>query len=78
MKNEISIYEDKNGVTKINVIFEDEDIWISKYQLAELYKTTRQNIEKHIKNIYFDKELKEKSTCNFFLQVQKEGSRVDL
>ena len=75
MKNEISIYEDKNGVTKINVKFEDEDIWISKYQLAELYKTTRQNIEKHIKNIYSDKELKEKSTCNFFLQVQKEGSR---
>ena len=75
MKNEISIYEDKNGVTKINVKFEDEDIWISKYQLAELYKTTRQNIEKHIKNIYSDKELKEKSTCNFFLQVQKEGNR---
>ena len=75
MKNEISIYEDKNGVTKINVKFEDEDIWISKYQLAELYKTTRQNIEKHIKNIYSDREIKEKSTCNFFLQVQKEGTQ---
>lgn len=75
IKNEIIIYKDKDGVTKVNVKFINEDLWITKYQLAEIYKTTRQNIEQHIKNIYQDKELNENSTCKNFLQVQKEGNR---
>ena len=74
-KNEILIYEDKDGVTKVNVKFTDEDIWLTKYQIAEIYKTTRQNIEQHISNIYLDKELEQNATCKNFLQVQKEGSR---
>ena len=41
----IKIYEDKDGITKVNVKFINEDLWITKYQLAEIYKTTRQNIE---------------------------------
>ena len=53
----------------------NEDLWITKYQLAGIYKTTRQNIEQHIQNIYQDKELNENSTCKNFLQVQKEGNR---
>lgn len=73
--NDIMIYEDKDGITKVNVKFIDEDLWITKYQLAEIYKTTRQNIEQHIKNIYQDKELNIDSTCKNFLQVQKEGNR---
>ena len=73
--NEIMIYEDKDGITKVNVKFINEDLWITKYQLAEIYKTTRQNIEQHIKNIYQDNELNENSTCKNFLQVQKEGNR---
>lgn len=55
--NEIMIYEDKDGITKVNVKFMNEDLWITKYQLAEIYKTTRQNIEQHIQNIYQDKEI---------------------
>ncbi len=39
--NEIMIYEDKDGITKVNVKFTDEDLWVSKYQIANLYKTTR-------------------------------------
>ncbi len=73
--NDIMIYEDKDGITKVNVKFCDEDLWITKYQLADIYNTTRQNIEQHIKNIYQDKELSENSTCKNFLQVQKEGNR---
>ena len=74
-KNEIMIYEDKDGVTKVNVKFIDEDVWLTKYDIANIYKTTRQNIEQHIKNIYDDKELNHNSTCKNFLQVQKEGTR---
>ena len=74
-QNNIMIYEDKDGVTKVSVKFIDEDIWLTKYQIADIYKTTRQNIEQHINNIYHDKELDESSTCKNFLKVQKEGNR---
>jgi len=74
-KNDVLIYEDKDGVTKVNVTFTDEDLWLTKYQLADIYKTTRQNIEQHIANIYSDKELPMDSTCKKILQVQNEGSR---
>lgn len=76
-KNEsnIIIYQDADGTTKITVKFVDEDIWLNKYQIAEIYNTTRQNIEQHINNIYNDEELKKDSTCKNFLQVQSEGNR---
>ncbi len=73
-KNEILIYEDKDGLTRVDVKFIDEDVWLTKYQLADIYKTTRQNIEQHINNIYEDNELPN-STCKKFLQVQNEGNR---
>ena len=74
-KNEILIYEDKDGITKVNVTFTDEDIWLTQNQLAEIYKTSRENITMHISNIYKDNELPKDSTCKKFLQVQNEGSR---
>lgn len=74
-KNEIMIYEDKNGITKVNVKFINEDIWLTQNQLAEIYKTTQENISMHIKNIYKDNELSENSTNKKFLLVQKEGTR---
>lgn len=46
------IYEDKESMSKVNVKFCNEDLWITKYQLADLYNTTKYNIEQHIKNIY--------------------------
>lgn len=42
--NEIMIYEDKNVVTKVNVKFTNEDIWLTQNQIAEIYKTMQQNI----------------------------------
>ena len=74
-KNEILIYEDKDGITKVNVTFTDEDIWLTQNQLADIYKTSRENITMHISNIYKDNELPKDSTCKKFLQVQNEGGR---
>ncbi len=74
-KNEVLIYEDKDGITKVNVTFTDEDIWLTQNQLAEIYKTSRENITMHISNIYKDNELPKDSTCKKFLQVQNEGGR---
>ena len=73
-KNEVLIYEDKDGLTRVDVKFIDEDVWLNQSQLAEIYKTSRENITMHISNIYKDNELPD-STCKKFLQVQKEGNR---
>ena len=55
-QNNIMIYEDKDGVTKVSVKFIDEDIWLTQNQIAEIYKTTQENISMHISNIYKDGE----------------------
>lgn len=73
--NEIMIYKDKDGITKVNVKFTDEDLWITQNQLAEIYKTTQENISMHIKNVYKDNELKSNATNKKFLLVQQEGNR---
>lgn len=55
----------------IDVIFEDETLWLSQKKIAELFETTPQNITLHLKNIYKENELEENSTCKDSLQVQK-------
>ena len=73
--NGIIIYQDENGVTKVNVRFSNEDVWLTQNQLAEIYDTTQENISMHIKNIYEDKELDENRTYKKFLLVRQEGQR---
>ena len=74
-ENNIIIYQDENGITKVSVRFSDEDIWLTEIQIAEIYDTSRQNINLHIANIYKDEELDENRTCKEFLQVRTEGKR---
>lgn len=71
----ILIYQNEKGDTKINFYFEDDTIWMTQKNIAELYQTTPQNITLHIKNIYTDGELEELATCKNYLQVQNEGYR---
>lgn len=74
-ENNIIIYQDEDGITKVSVRFVDEDIWLTQNQIAEIYKTTQENISMHIRNIYKDKELNNDSTNKKFLLVQNEGNR---
>ncbi len=74
-KNNIIIYQLDDGKTKIDVKLEDETVWLSQQQMADLYDTTKQNISSHIKNIFDEEELSENSTVKEFLTVQKEGNR---
>ena len=74
-ENNIIIYQDEDGITKVTVRFVDEDIWLTQNQIAEIYETTQQNVSLHINNIYKDKELEQNSTHKEFLLVQKEGNR---
>ena len=72
---DIVIYQTEDGLTKIDVKIENETVWLSQQQMAELFSTSRTNIIEHINNIYSEEELDKNSTCQNFRQVQKEGNR---
>jgi Virulence protein len=74
-QNHLVIYQDDNGLVKVNVRFADEDVWLTQVQLAEIYDTTQQNIAQHIQNIYADNELSDEATHKKFLLVRQEGNR---
>lgn len=81
MENEIKsngglmIYQNEKGDTKVDVLFQNGNIWMTQAAIAELYQTKPQNITQHIKHIYEDGELDENRTCKNYLQVQTEGNR---
>ena len=75
MENEIIIYQTQDGQTKIDVRIENETVWLTQNQMAELFQTTKQNISQHIKNIFEEGELTEDSTVKDYFTVQNEGSR---
>ncbi len=73
--SDIVIYKDKNGEVEVEVKLEDETLWLSQKQIAELFGVTKQNISAHIQNIYKEEELSQDATVKNFLTVQKEGKR---
>ena len=75
MKNEIIIYQPDDLATRIDVRIEDETVWLSQVQMAELFQSTKQNISLHINNIYKEGELEKSSTVKEYLTVQIEGKR---
>ncbi len=72
---DIIIYNSDDGNTKIAVKIEDETVWLSQQQMAELFDTSKQDISHHINNIYAEEELEENRTVKEFLTVQTEGNR---
>ncbi|MFT4070944.1 MAG: virulence protein RhuM/Fic/DOC family protein [Dysgonamonadaceae bacterium] len=74
-KGEIIIYQTSDGNTQLDVKLDNETVWLSQAQMAELFETTPQNITLHIGNVYEDGELEQISTCKDFLQVRQEGNR---
>ena len=72
---EIILYQSEDGLAKIDVRFEDETVWLTQQQMAELFQSSRSNIVEHIRNIYDEGELNESSTCRKFRQVRTEGNR---
>ena len=72
---EIILYQTEDGLTKIDVRFEDETVWLTQQQMADLFQSSRSNIVEHIQHIYEEGELDESATCRKFRQVRTEGSR---
>lgn len=74
-EKKVIIYTSSDGQTQIDVRLEDETLWLTQQQIAELFQTSRTNVVEHIKHIYEEKELEENSTCQNFRQVRTEGTR---
>jgi prophage maintenance system killer protein/prophage antirepressor-like protein len=72
---EILIYQSKTGAIEFQGDLEEETIWASQKQIAELFSVDVRTINEHLKNIYDISELSEDSTIRNFRIVQKEGSR---
>ena len=75
-KGQIIIYQSEDGQTNIDVLLEDETVWLTQQQMSELFQTSRTNVVEHIKHIYEEGELEEVSTCRNFRQVREEGNRT--
>ena len=73
--NKIIIYQTEDGQTQIDVRLENDTVWLTQAQMAELFKTDRTSIVRHINNIYKVDELERSSTCAKIAQVQTEGRR---
>ena len=71
----IQIYQTKDGSTEVIVKFDNETVWLSQRQMAQLFVKDTDTIGLHLKNIYNSGELEEKSTTEESSVVQKEGQR---
>ena len=76
MENQIVIYQTDNGQTAIDVRMENETVWLTQAQMAELFQSDRTTIVRHINNIYKDEELEREATCAKIAQVQTDGKRM--
>ena len=68
--NEIIIYQSEDGQTQVDVRMENDTVWRTQAQMAELFQTDRTSIVRHINNIYKVEELERESTCAKIAQVQ--------
>jgi len=74
-KNQVEIYRSADGHIELNVKLENDTVWLTQSQMAELFGVDRTSVVRHIKNIYATQELDEASTCAKNAQVRLEGSR---
>jgi len=74
-KAEVLIYQPDNETSRIDVKLEDETVWLTQAQMAELFQTTRNNITLHIGNVFKEKELEQASVCKDSLLTAEDGKK---
>ncbi len=72
--NEIIIYQPDSTI-KLEVRFEDETVWLTQQQIADLFGTKRPAITKHLANIYKTGELEENNTCSILEHMGNDGNQ---
>ena len=72
----ILFYNDEEGNTQVEVLLENEDVWLNTEALAKLFSIDRSGIVRHINNIYKDDELNENSTCAKIAHMGNDGKQT--
>lgn len=75
MQNEIVIYQSEILTSQIEVRIEDDIVWLTQLQMADLFQTTRNNITLHIGNIFREQELELNSVSKDFLLTASDGKK---
>ena len=70
MNSEIILYQTENGDTKIEVVLDNETVWLSQKQMVLLFQITKQNISLHINNIFKERELIQNSVVKEYLTAE--------
>ena len=75
-KSSILMYTTEDGITKVEVTFDNDTVWLSLAQIAELFQKNKSTISRHINNVFSEGELVAEATVAKFATVQKEGNRT--
>jgi len=73
LNNQITIYQSPDGGVNIEVLYANENIWLTQKKIAELFDVDRRVITKHLKNIFVEKELDDHSVSAKFAYTAEDG-----
>ena len=76
-KGEIVIYQNRDNNISLNVRLEDENVWLTQTNLVELYQSSQSNVNEHIKHIFEEEELDEKSVVRKFRTTAADGKKYE-
>lgn len=76
--NQIIIYDTPDGETKVEVLVNNETVWLSQKQMAELFDKDRKTITEHIGNVFKEGELEENAVCRKFQHTAKDGKKYNV
>ena len=74
-KSNILMYTTEDGVTKVEVTFDNDTVWLSLDQIADLFQRNKSTISRHIKNIFLEGELSRNSVVANFATIGSDGKR---
>lgn len=74
----VIVYVDDNGKPQVDVRFQDETVWLTQAQLAELYQSSKANVSEHIKNIFDEGELDKNSVVRNFRTTASDGKNYEV
>ena len=74
-QKEVIVYKPENYTAALDVLVENETVWLTQTQMVQLFDSTKQNVSLHINNIFKEGELEPNSTVKEYLTVQIEGNR---
>jgi hypothetical protein len=74
--NQITMYQSPDGGVNIEVMYAEENIWLTQKKMAKLFDCSSDNVSLHLKNVFKERELTELTTTEDFSVVQKEGVRT--